>query len=236
VRDTTRRQMIDVRRFREGLHGLSDRTPFSFPVGSVPRHFRRAAVLLPFWEEGGDIRVALIRRAESLRVHPGEVAFAGGIVDPGESFVEAAVREAVEEIDLDPISIDFLGRLDDAWSGLGHHIAPVVAWLSVPPKLTPNPAEVAEVLTAPVSEILLPAALERRLGRSPLCGTAARSHRLGIGRAAVLGARSSRIDAGEARDPEQRESLKPMRIRHSCRRHPRSAVRSVRGSRDGEFP
>jgi 8-oxo-dGTP pyrophosphatase MutT (NUDIX family) len=150
--------MIDVRRFREGLHGLSDRTPFSFPVGSVPRHFRRAAVLLPFWEEGGDIHVALIRRAESLRVHPGEVAFAGGIVDPGESFLEAAVREAAEEIDLDPICIDFLGRLDDAWSGLGHHIAPVVAWLSVPPKLTANPAEVAEVLTAPVSEILLPEA------------------------------------------------------------------------------
>jgi 8-oxo-dGTP pyrophosphatase MutT (NUDIX family) len=115
-------------------------------------------VLLPFWEEGGDIRVALIRRAESLRVHPGEVAFAGGIVDPGESFVEAAVREAVEEIDLDPTCIDFLGRLDDAWSGLGHHIAPVVAWLSVPPKFTPNPAEVAEVLIAPVSEILRPEA------------------------------------------------------------------------------
>jgi 8-oxo-dGTP pyrophosphatase MutT (NUDIX family) len=150
--------MIDVRRFREGLRGLSDRTPFSFPVGSVPRHFRRAAVLLPFWEEGGDIRVALIRRAESLRVHPGVVAFAGGIVDPGESFLEAAVREAVEEIDLDPTCIDFLGRLDDAWSGLGHHIAPVVAWLSVPPELRPNPAEVAEVLTAPVSEILLPEA------------------------------------------------------------------------------
>jgi 8-oxo-dGTP pyrophosphatase MutT (NUDIX family) len=150
--------MIDVRRFREGLHELSDRTPFSFPVGSVPRHFRRAAVLLPFWEEGGDIRVALIRRAESLRVHPGVVAFAGGIVDPGESFLEAAVREAFEEIDLDPTCIDFLGRLDDAWSGLGHHIAPVVAWLSVPPKLSPNPAEVAEVLTAPVSEILLPEA------------------------------------------------------------------------------
>jgi 8-oxo-dGTP pyrophosphatase MutT (NUDIX family) len=150
--------MIDVRRFREGLRGLSDRTPFSFPVGSVPRHFRRAAVLLPFWEEGGDIRVALIRRAESLRVHPGVVAFAGGIVDPGESFLEAAVREAVEEIDLDPTCIDFLGRLDDAWSGLGHHIVPVVAWLSVPPELRPNPAEVAEVLTAPVSEILLPEA------------------------------------------------------------------------------
>jgi 8-oxo-dGTP pyrophosphatase MutT (NUDIX family) len=150
--------MIDVRRFREGLHRLSDRTPFSFPAGSVPRHFRRAAVLLPFWEEGGDIRVALIRRAESLRVHPGVVAFAGGIVDPGESFLEAAVREAAEEIDLDPTCIDFLGRLDDAWSGLGHHIAPVVAWLSVAPKLRPNPAEVAEVLTAPVSEILLPEA------------------------------------------------------------------------------
>ena len=93
---------IDVGRFREQLHRLSERTPYSFPVASVPRHFRQAAVLLPFWEESGDICVALIRRAESLRVHPGEVAFAGGIVDPGESFTEAAVREAHEEIDLEP--------------------------------------------------------------------------------------------------------------------------------------
>lgn len=115
-------------------------------------------MLLPFWEDGGDIHVALIRRAESLRVHPGEVAFAGGIVDAGESFTEAAVREAREEIDLDPIGIEFLGRLDDAWSGFGHHIAPVVAWLSAPPQLTPNPAEVAEVLAARLSEILRPEA------------------------------------------------------------------------------
>lgn len=115
-------------------------------------------MLLPFWEDGGDICVALIRRAESLRIHPGEVAFAGGLVDPGESFTEAAVREAHEEIDLDPTCIEFLGRLDDAWSGFGHHIAPVVAWLSVPPQLTANPAEVAEVLAAPLSEVILPEA------------------------------------------------------------------------------
>jgi 8-oxo-dGTP pyrophosphatase MutT (NUDIX family) len=150
--------LIEIRRFRERLARLSHRTPYSFPAGLVPRHFRRAAVLLPFWEDRGDICVALIRRAESLRVHPGEVAFAGGIVDAGESFEEAAVREAQEEIDLDPICIDFIGRLDDAWSGFGHHIAPVVAWLSAPPKLTPNPAEVADVLAAPLSQILLPEA------------------------------------------------------------------------------
>jgi 8-oxo-dGTP pyrophosphatase MutT (NUDIX family) len=155
---TTETQPIDARRFREQLRRLSERTPFSFPAALVPRDFRQAAVLLPFWEDDGDIRVALIRRAESLRVHPGEVAFAGGIVDPGESFDEAAVREAFEEIDLDPAGIEFLGRLDDAWSGFGHHIAPVVAWLSAPPKLTSNPAEVAEVLAAPVSQILRPEA------------------------------------------------------------------------------
>jgi 8-oxo-dGTP pyrophosphatase MutT (NUDIX family) len=158
VTHPTKAHPIDVPRFREGLQALSERAPYSFPAASVPRHFQPAAVLLPFWEEGGDIQVALIRRAESLRVHPGEVAFAGGLVDPGESFTQAAVREAREEIDLDPTCIEFVGRLDDAWSGFGHHIAPVVAWLSVPPKLTPNPAEVAEIMTAPLSELLLPEA------------------------------------------------------------------------------
>lgn len=115
-------------------------------------------MLVPFWEERGDVRVAMIRRAESMRIHPGEVAFAGGLVDPGETFDDAAVREAIEEIDLDPARIEFLGRLDDAWSGFGHHIAPVVAWLSEPPTFTPNPDEVAEVLTAPLSELLRPEA------------------------------------------------------------------------------
>ena len=45
---------IDVGRFREQLRRLSERTPYSFPAASVPRHFRQAAVLLPFWENGGD--------------------------------------------------------------------------------------------------------------------------------------------------------------------------------------
>jgi 8-oxo-dGTP pyrophosphatase MutT (NUDIX family) len=137
---------------------LSDRTPFSFPTEAVPRYFTRAAVLIPFWEDSGDIRVAMIRRAESLRIQPGEVAFAGGLVELGESLTDAAVREALEEIALDPACIEVLGRLDDAWSGFGHHIAPVVAWLSAPPKLVPNPDEVAEVLTARLSELLLPEA------------------------------------------------------------------------------
>ena len=152
-----KRPMSSARRFpepdefREQLRRLAERAPFAFPPEDVPQHFGRAAWLIPFWAAGDDVHVALIRRSHAMRVQPGVVVYAGGMVDPGESFTEAALREGHEEMGLDPAAVEFAGRLDDAWSGFGHHIAPVVAWLAQPPALRANPAEVDEILIAPVS-------------------------------------------------------------------------------------
>ena len=142
--------------FRRKLARLRDRLPDRFPADAVPDHFRRSAVLIAFWPDGDAIRVALTRRAAHLSDHAGQIAFPGGRLEPGESFEAAALREAREEIGLQPESVEILGALDDAWSGAGHHIVPVVGWLAAPPALRPEPGEVAEILCVDVDEITRP--------------------------------------------------------------------------------
>lgn len=144
--------------FRSKLVRLRHRSPFRFPADAVPGHFRRSAVLIAFWPDGEGIAVALTRRAAHLADHAGQVAFPGGRLEPGESFIAAALREAREEIGLQSEQVEVLGALDDAWSGAGHHIVPVVGWLAAPPALCPEPGEVAEILLADVDEITRPEA------------------------------------------------------------------------------
>jgi 8-oxo-dGTP pyrophosphatase MutT (NUDIX family) len=112
--------------------------------------------LLPFWSSNGEVWVVLTRRSPRLSQHTGQTAFPGGRLGPNETWVQAALREAHEEVGIEPDSVEVLGELDDAWSGAGHHIVPVVGWLSTPPRLRPNPSEVAEILVARVSELLRP--------------------------------------------------------------------------------
>jgi 8-oxo-dGTP pyrophosphatase MutT (NUDIX family) len=144
--------------FRRALEVLRERESFRFPADAVPDDFRRAAVLIAFWPDGEDVRCALTRRTMHLSSHKGQVAFPGGRVDPGESWREAALREAHEEVGLDPTHVEVIGDLDDAWSGAGHHLVPVVGWLEAAPELEPNPAEVDEILLPRLSELLRPEA------------------------------------------------------------------------------
>lgn len=149
-------------RFRNALEVLRNREPFRFPAHAIPDDFRRAAVLIAFWPDGDDVRCVLTRRSAHLSTHKGQVAFPGGRVDPGESWREAALREAYEEVSLDPSHVEVIGELDDAWSGAGHHIVPVVGWVESPAPLRPNPGEVAEILLPRLSEMLRPDALSHQ--------------------------------------------------------------------------
>jgi 8-oxo-dGTP pyrophosphatase MutT (NUDIX family) len=148
--------------FRSALEVLRGREPFHFPPQAIPGDFRQAAVLITFWPEGNDLRCILTRRTTDLSSHKGQVAFPGGRIDPGESWHDAALREAHEEVGLDPRTVEVIGDLDDAWSGARHHIVPVVGWLEAPPSLRPNPGEVAAILLPRVSELLRPEALGSR--------------------------------------------------------------------------
>ena len=88
---------------------------------------RDAAVLVPVVDRGPEASVILTRRADALRSHSGQVAFPGGRIDPGDASPEAAaLREAWEEIGLDPRFVEVIGRMPPYVSGSGFRIAPVI--------------------------------------------------------------------------------------------------------------
>ena len=117
---------------------------------------RPSAVLAPFYEQDGEVWVVLTRRSWDLRNHTGEVSFPGGRSEAGETPRDAALREAREEIALDPATVDVLGELDHLMTVTSSSfIVPFVGLLPGPPTLHANMSEVDAVLHVPVRELLL---------------------------------------------------------------------------------
>ncbi|WP_287371100.1 CoA pyrophosphatase [Oceanithermus sp.] len=117
---------------------------------AAPAGFRPAAVLVAFAPDG---RLLLTVRTANLPSHAGQIAFPGGRLEPGETPEQAALREAWEEVQLDPQQAHPLGRLPAVLSPHGFHVTPVLAWLDAWPRLQPSPDEVAEVLWVPLAEL-----------------------------------------------------------------------------------
>ena len=94
-----------------------------------------------------------------MRSHASEIALPGGRIEPGETPEDAAVREAMEEVGVDPGAVEVLGRLDEAWSKAGNHVVPVVAWYrGALEDLGPTSEEVANVFLTPLADIARPEA------------------------------------------------------------------------------
>ncbi len=111
-------------------------------------------MLVAVFEEDGEARVVLTRRSTRLRTHRGQVSFPGGRLDPGEDALTAAVREAREEIGLDPRLVRPVGYLRRAFAfSTGAPITPVVATLGARPVLEPNPAEVGRAFDASLADL-----------------------------------------------------------------------------------
>ena len=121
---------------------------------------RPAAVLVALEPERG---VWLTRRSAHMSAHAGQVSFPGGKIEAEDASVEvAALREAAEEIGLDPAQAEILGRMDEFITGTGFHISPVIALVPRNVRFTPDPREVEEVFCLPFSELLDPAMPQQR--------------------------------------------------------------------------
>jgi 8-oxo-dGTP pyrophosphatase MutT (NUDIX family) len=131
---------------------------------------RASAVLAPLYEEGGDTFVVMTRRAQHLRAHRGEVSFPGGGVEAGESPPTAALREAAEEVALDPTTVRIIGELDHLQTYSSQsYIVPFVGALEAHPQLEASPAEVEKILYVSLRELLLPEVYhEEHWGLPPL--------------------------------------------------------------------
>jgi 8-oxo-dGTP pyrophosphatase MutT (NUDIX family) len=121
---------------------------------------RDAAVLIAVFEDGGESHLVLTKRPETMPSHRGEIAFPGGKRDPEDPSLEAAaLREAQEEVGLEPASVDVIAQLDSLGTvATQFTIAPFVGLLPAPPLLVPEPHEVVDAFTVPVSELLAPEA------------------------------------------------------------------------------
>jgi 8-oxo-dGTP pyrophosphatase MutT (NUDIX family) len=108
---------------------LAGRPPRTF---SVPG-FRPAAVLVPVLARPGGPSVLFTRRTEHVPKHKGEISFPGGGREPGEDAVGAALREAEEEVGLEPARVEVLGALDDVASVWGYVVTPIVGAVREPP-------------------------------------------------------------------------------------------------------
>ena len=150
---------------RARLTGPDPADPLSVtPDSELPDHpgLAAAAVLVGI-VTGPAPGVLLTRRTAHLRNHSGQVSFPGGRIDPGDASPEAAaLREAGEEVGLDPGHAEVLGRLRDYVTGTNYRVTPVLALLSPGFIARPSAHEVAAVFQLPLGVLLDPEAPQRR--------------------------------------------------------------------------
>jgi 8-oxo-dGTP pyrophosphatase MutT (NUDIX family) len=141
---------------------------------------RPSAVLVLFGEDAtGEPDVLLMERAADMRNHAGQPAFPGGAADPGDDGPTAtALREAQEEVGLDPATVRVLATLPQLWIPVSRFVVtPVIGWWRAPHPVHPRqPAEVARVARVPVADLVDPANRLRVRHASGHVGPAFRVH------------------------------------------------------------
>lgn len=117
-----------------------------------PSDRQQAAVLIMFQDAANGPEVVLTRRADHMRLHPGEIAFPGGRRDDTDRDEwHTALRENEEELAVLPAKVQRLGQLERMITRTGIEVTPCVGYLAEPVEFVPNPEELSEVFTAPLS-------------------------------------------------------------------------------------
>lgn len=125
--------------------------PDWMPEGGLIGPRRDAAVLIALVHRGDQMSVLYTERSPDLRSHSGQIAFPGGKIDPEDAGPgEAAVREAYEEVALDPHDARILGYMPAYFTGSNYLITPVVAEVTPRRDFVPNPGEVKTVFEVPL--------------------------------------------------------------------------------------
>ncbi len=140
--------------------------PLKFPEGAS-----NGAALLLVYPHDETLHVALTVRGSGLRNHTGQVSLPGGRVDEGETFEAAALREASEEIGIDPNTIELLGRLTPIHIPVsGFVLHPIVGFTPMRPAFQRAEWEVARIIEAPVSLLADPAVAKREIRTRVVAG------------------------------------------------------------------
>ena len=140
--------------------------PLKFPEGA-----RNGAALLLVYPHDDTLHFALTVRGSGLRNHTGQVSLPGGRVDEGESFEDAALREAEEEIGVGPRTVELLGRLTPLHIPVsGYILYPVIGFTSMRPAFQRAEWEVARIIEAPVSVLSDARVFKREMRRRSVNG------------------------------------------------------------------
>ncbi|TIX51812.1 CoA pyrophosphatase [Alteraurantiacibacter aquimixticola] len=140
-----------------GLKGLHDDGRF------IPERVRPAAVLIAVTDRS-EPGVILTHRPKTMASHPGQVAFPGGKLEAGETPIEAALREAEEELSITPSHVSVVGEAARFATGSGYEVTPVLGVVPSDLPIVPDPREVDSWFEAPLRFVLDPANHEHKVG------------------------------------------------------------------------
>lgn len=158
---------------RESLKGPKPGLRAQLKMATIPRPGNRtytdvgdgcskAGVLVLIYPKKNRLHLVLTKRTQTVAHHQSQISFPGGRMDKDESPVEAALREAKEELRIDPAATRILGELTPLYVPPSNYtIYPVVAAMEKRPHFQPSPEEVAEVLEIPVAHLLKPENVRR---------------------------------------------------------------------------
>ena len=149
-------------RIRAALSGAPSEAPLEGDLSEERAKANVPAAVLIAITDRPDPGVILTVRREHLRTHAGQIAFPGGRIDAGEDPTEAALREAREEILLQPDAVDVIGSIEDYRTVTGFIVTPVIGVVAPDLPLQPHEHEVADWFEAPLGFILDPTNQHRR--------------------------------------------------------------------------